>query len=160
MGNCMAAPQVVDGALSDTAHVGGGASIKTVPKHVSGLGGAALSHQQVAPDAQPAAAPPGPPKPDAMKIHQMKKRIAVVAEAISSAADIEVPVMPKTDYAERLIGAALHAYVLGRCVVHLPRCRFTLLPCGGIQAAHCGKSSNMQQVSILHPDWLLCSQGH
>jgi hypothetical protein len=34
----------------------------------------------------------------------MKKRIAVAAEAITSAAAIEIPVVPKTEYAERLIG--------------------------------------------------------
>ncbi|EFN52025.1 hypothetical protein CHLNCDRAFT_54794 [Chlorella variabilis] len=47
-----------------------------------------------------------------MKIHQMKKRIAVAAEAISNAADIEVPVVPKTDYAERLIGKAIEGNLL------------------------------------------------
>lgn len=98
----MAAPQVVDGTSDGavTAVVGAG-------KALAG-GGVAPGPQQVAPDAPPPAAA-GPPKPDAMKIHQMKKRIAVAAEAISNAADIEVPVVPKTDYAERLIGARMRA---------------------------------------------------
>ncbi|KAI7838861.1 hypothetical protein COHA_007362 [Chlorella ohadii] len=42
----------------------------------------------------------------------MRKRIAVAAEAISSAADIEIPVIPKTDYAERLIAKAIEGCLL------------------------------------------------
>jgi hypothetical protein len=97
MGNCMTTPQVVDGPGSgtDVAHsVGGSARGKSIAK------GATAAAAQT----PPATPPAGPPKPDALKLHQMKKRIAVAAEAISNAADIEVPVVPKTEIAEKLIG--------------------------------------------------------
>jgi hypothetical protein len=68
------------------------------------------SGAQVAP--APTPAPAGPPRPDAAKMHQMRKRIAVAAEAISSAADIEIPVIPKTDYAERIIAKAIEGCLL------------------------------------------------
>jgi hypothetical protein len=43
---------------------------------------------------------------EAMKQQRaMQKRIAVAAEAITSAADIRIPDVPKTEYAQRLIGA-------------------------------------------------------
>lgn len=97
MGNCMTTPQVVDGPGSgtDVTHsVGGSARGKSIAK------GATAAAAQT----PPATPPAGPPKPDALKLHQMKKRIAVAAEAISNAADIEVPVVPKTEIAEKLIG--------------------------------------------------------
>ncbi|KAL4451289.1 hypothetical protein ABPG77_009361 [Micractinium sp. CCAP 211/92] len=52
------------------------------------------------------------PRADPVKLHQMKKRIAVAAEAITNAADVEVPVVPKTEFAERLIAKAIRGNLL------------------------------------------------
>lgn len=54
------------------------------------------------------------PRADPVKLHQMKKRIAVAAEAITNAADVEVPVVPKTEFAERLIGGPAVRATLGQ----------------------------------------------
>ena len=98
MGNCLSAPQ--DAGRSGAAARPGTPSGKPVMPG----GGAQAVHVTAG---GPPAAPAGLPRPDAAKLHQQKKRIAVAAEAISSAADIEIPVVPKTDYAERLISAWL-----------------------------------------------------
>lgn len=104
MGNCLGTPQEELGGGGGSAAARPGTPAK--PPSKPGTPGSALHVQAGASGAQvaPAPAPSGPPRPDAAKMHQMRKRIAVAAEAISSAADIEIPVIPKTEYAERLIG--------------------------------------------------------
>lgn len=118
MGNCLTAPQVADGIGSpgDVTAVVSASGASGGPKAKPAAGPSTAATQQMAP-ATPLPPPAGLPKPDAMKLHQMKKRIAVAAEAISSAADMEIPVVPKTDYAERLIGArASHAARAACCL--------------------------------------------
>lgn len=117
MGNCLATP-VADGARPKRPPGASGDAAAAIAAATKGLpspqGGSTHSTSAPLPQPQqpssmiPLATPvvaPGPtPRNDAVKMHQMKKRIAVAAEAISSAADIEIPVVPKTEYAERLIG--------------------------------------------------------
>lgn len=108
MGNCLGTPQEVGGGAA-AARPGTPAKLPSkpgTPAAKPGTAGSAVHVQAGGSGAQvaPAPTPAGPPRPDAAKMHQMRKRIAVAAEAISSAADIQIPVIPKTEYAERLIG--------------------------------------------------------
>lgn len=172
MGNCLATPQVADGerrptrpaavervssnASSAKSPVVGGSRAASAAgnypqahhhhshHHGSPPRGAASSSAQVQVQA--------PPRPDAVKLHQMKKRIAVAAEAITSAADIEVPVVPKTEFAERLIGGcclagcgsgsckrrlhSLRGVKLGLCDVEVKDISWKAWLCGALE---CGK---------------------
>lgn len=119
MGNCLGTPQETGGVGGPAAasHPGMPAKLPSkpgTPAAKPGTPGSAVHVQAGGSGAQvaPAPTPAGPPRPDAAKMHQMRKRIAVAAEAISSAADIEIPVIPKTDYAERLIGGKEQREVL------------------------------------------------
>jgi hypothetical protein len=68
-----------------------------------------------APAAAPVAAPAAaqaPSQTQAVRQRQMQKRIAVAAEALTSASDVAVPSVPKTEAARQLIGAAIAGNLL------------------------------------------------
>ena len=179
MGNCLGTPQEGGAAAAAAARPATpGVMAPSAPGSKPGTAGSAVHVQAGGGGAQVAPAPPpaGPPRPDAAKIHQMRKRIAVAAEAISSAADIEIPVIPKTEYAERLIGAAGAGREEGEGAggPGLPGgghgaagLRRQVLPCqAGLpgrakpRAAAAGSARANPRTYRLPPCPLLCSQGN
>lgn len=119
-----AAPAHSSKAMSAPGSMGAAAAAAAGVPHAHLRGGAAVS---LPPAIAAMAGSPGnsgvTPRADPVKLHQMKKRIAVAAEAITNAADIEVPVVPKTEFAERLIGEPAAQVVLGgggHCSAMLP----------------------------------------